>query len=134
MRPTFVELLDHTEGDQWEGAEFGPVLFGDDQPPPAALKSCRIQFRHGIRAELGHTLSSEVEDGAGTIIIDDAATWKITVPEQLLPLTAGGWPSKKWDWSLRVVDVNDAPLTIYAGPIEIFRNPTQPQPPAVPNE
>lgn len=129
MRGTFVKLLDHTKESQWEGIEFGPILF-DEEPPAAALKSCRMQFRRGLRAELGHTLSSEVEEGAGLITIDDAAAWKIIVPEQELPLAAG-----VWDWDLRTVDVNDVPLIPYYGTIEVFKNVTQPIiAPVVPNE
>jgi hypothetical protein len=120
--PAKIKLNDHYKGDYWEGMVVGPVLI-DDAQPANSLASVRIQFRDEYD-QLGHEFNTTPGAGIGTITIDDANTWEITVPPQLLnldanPLESGMSNSKTWYWDFETTDSTGAILTLYRGTIKV---------------
>ena len=127
MAPVKISLENHWKGDTWPGMVIGPVIINDEQPP-VALASCKMQFRDGDDV-LGHEFNSVPGQDIGTITIDDADTWEITVPEQLLNLDAGDIVSglintKYWHWDFETIDVNGKKLTLYYGKIKVKEDVT----------
>jgi hypothetical protein len=68
----------------------------------------------GRNSSLGHKLSSAPAAGEGSIIVSDATTWLLTIPEQFLPLAVG-----EWLWFFKTVDADGDPRTLLKGTIKI---------------
>ena len=123
--PAKITLEDHYKGDWWEGMVIGPVLV-NGVAPTATLISCKMQFRDEWD-ELGHEFNTTPGAGIGTITIDDAATWEITVPPQLLNLLTdesenGKNNSKTWYLDFQTTDSDGAILTLYRGTIKVLED------------
>lgn len=118
MKAVNVDLPTHTRGDTWEGVDIGPVLF-DDVQPSSALVSCRMYFRSYESKRFGYGFNSEVVEGQGTIIIDDANTWEMSIDDQDLDLEAG-----RWRWDFETTDAAGAIRTLYKGVLTIKQDET----------
>jgi len=117
MQSTYVKLDPHKRGDTWEGLTFGPLTINDERPI-SPIVSCRIDFRDS-EDRLGYRLSSEPDEGQGTMDIIDAENWEIDVPQQYLLLSVG-----KWDWEFEAVDLAGHTFTFYHGDIKITKDIT----------
>lgn len=117
MPPVKIKLLPHYKGDHWSGMAIGPILINDLQPG-SQLASCRMHFRDEY-GSLGHAFKTSPGAGEGTITIDDATTWEITVPVQALDLESG-----TWDWDFETTDANGTVLTLYVGTIKVIGDVT----------
>ncbi len=120
--PVKIKLADHYKGDFWEGMVVGPVLINEAQPDQN-LSAVRMQFRNE-NDQLGHEFNTTPGAGIGTITIDDAVTWEVTVPPQLLnldadPVSAGMKNTKTWYWDFETTDASGAILTLYRGTIKV---------------
>lgn len=116
--PVNIPLPDHKHGDTWDGMSIGPILF-DGQPPPNALASCRLYFRHNRYKTFGYGFRAPALNGFGVITIVDANTWQLVIPPQLLPLAVG-----LWLWELETTDASGKILTLYAGTLTITQDIT----------
>lgn len=112
MQPVEVQLPDHTAGDTWERIHIGPILFNNAQPPES-LQSCRWYFRDRKKV-IGYKFKSSPGAGEGTITINDAATWDVTIPPTLMPLEKGDW-----HWDFETTDAAGVVRTLYHGVLKL---------------
>jgi len=125
MQPTVISTISHTRGDTWEGMDIGPVFFSYTSDPstlvqpPDPLSSCRLYFRAANDNSIGFKFKTSPGTGEGTITIDNATTWEITVEEEDLSLSVGNW---KWD--LETTDSSGVIRTIYKGVLSITSDAT----------
>jgi hypothetical protein len=112
-------LLDRfRRGDSWVGITVGPVLV-DGVAPASAIASVKMQFRDK-NGTLGYEFNDDPATGEGTVTIDAAATWEISVLKQALPLTVtAGKKSQNWYWDIEITDEAGAVLTVAAGKIVV---------------
>lgn len=113
--PKRFDLPAFVEGETWEGITLiGPVTI-NGQPPAHPLSLAVLSFRRAYSdIQPKYVLSTAPAEGQGSITIVDAATWRITVPRQALPLRAGMRLPRRWFWHLDLVD-NQATKKTYVG-------------------
>lgn len=75
------------QGNTWLGIYPAMIITVNNAAPTSALASVRMQFRRTPGDPAAETLSSEDDE----ITINDASTWNITIPPQVLELCAGDW-------------------------------------------
>ena len=102
-----ITLSDYKVGDRWIGiSAIGPVTV-NDETPDNALTRVVMNFRLGA---LTYTL-----DSAGTspgIVIDDAATWEVSIAARDSFLTRAG----KWEFDIEFYQTGyTSPWTLYRG-------------------
>jgi hypothetical protein len=126
--PEKIKLSDHYKNDTWEGMIIGPVLINGAQPSQNIV-SARMEFRDKDD-QLGYALDTSPGAGEGTITIDDAATWEITVAPQLIPGVDAGVSSngssntKIWYWDFETTDAAGVVLTLYRGTMKVKEDVT----------
>ena len=117
MTPYVLNLDEYYKGDAWEGMSIGPITMDDGDgpvPPTYSCDSCRMHFRDGKTLELGYALSSDPEEGEGTITIVDDGTYEFNIPRQVLGLTAG-----TWEYDFETIDTQGMPTTWFRGKIKV---------------
>lgn len=114
-KPTNHDLTPTVRGDTWPGLTASITV--NAAAPAAALASARIQWR--LRSQDGD-LGHEVTSADDSLVIDDAATWQMHVPAQILPLRAG-----VWYWDLETTDENGVVRTYVGGTHEILEDVTK---------
>jgi len=119
MLPVIIKLPDFTEGDTWEALSIGPVLFNGIQSD-AALQSCSLYFRSAPDDVFVYGLKSDPTLGYGTIYINDAATWAVTIPMQDVPLLVAG----DYAWGFRTVDADGIVRMLYKGTLHVEPGPS----------
>ena len=118
--PVDIVLNPHVRGDQWAGiGSIGPVTV-DGAAPAEALARVKMHFRKvGDNSKaLGYGFDSTVTSGFGVIVIGNAATWAVSVPEQALPLAEGKW---NWDMEFYRTGVT-LPWTLFRGVLEVLED------------
>jgi hypothetical protein len=123
MYPATITLPDAIAGDRWHGiASIGPVLISGSQPT-FPLERVRMQFKRG--RVVGMTLdSAESPDRDAEILISNADTWLVHIPEiKPLQLSPGRW---EWDTEFYSSDSPEAPLTLYRGTLVVSKDTTLP--------
>ena len=116
--PGQLNLEPIVRGDTWDGIP--KIVFEiNGSPPPNDLAFVRMQFRQEPESNpAGASLDS---DGNG-IVINDAATWDITISPTKLGLTAG-----KWLWDVETTDSTGEVKTYLAGTIEVLPDISRPR-------
>ena len=135
MLPAFVELSPTFHGDTWRGVTFGPVMFNPDptldppwpgSPPIHPVVSARMFFRskpwQNDEEGVGYRLSTNPQEGEGTIQILSDDTWLFLVPEQLLPLPL--W-DKPWHWDFEGTDSEGNVYTYWRGTLRVKTDSTR---------
>jgi hypothetical protein len=111
-----INLPDHKRGDRWPGiASIGPVLINGAQPT-ASLSRVRMHFvrrEDGLRYQLD---SSAGEVPNAPIVISNATTWAVNIPETQSFLSKNG----EWDWDMEFYQIGKkSPLTLYKGKLTV---------------
>lgn len=119
--PAIIDIPDVKRGDLWEGiAQIGPVVNVDGDLIGGPLSRIRCHFRHSS-GEVFRLDSSPSADRDGQIIIEDAAEWIASIPEQKFLALAG-----EWAWDMEFFQSGQtAPLTLYQGTITVHPDVTR---------
>jgi hypothetical protein len=119
MKPGFYEMPSFVRGDTWNGVG-GFVITVDGVAPDTTLISVKIDFRvKKTSPTVSASLNSEVVEGSGTITIDDATNWEISIPSQTLDLDAGTYV-----WDMETVDSEGTVKTYLEGTIKVLQDVT----------
>lgn len=116
-----IALPDHKRGDRWPGiASIGPVLINGSQPD-AALTRVRMHFQNSSGAK--YKLDSDAGQSPNApIVIDNAPTWAVSIPEVERFLSVSG----KWSWDMEFYQAgNTNPLTLYKGDLTVANDTTK---------
>jgi len=123
MKPVTVDLDEHYDNDSFLGLSIGPVLINDAQPTNT-LSSCKMQFRDKW-GNLLATFSTTPAAGEGTITINNATTWAITVAAQVLSCGVAYGKSIYVYWDFETVDSAGTKITLYKGRFKCRGDVTQ---------
>jgi len=107
-RPAVVNLTPIVEGDTWDGISVSWSSNGTAFDSPLASVTMEFRTPAGVSTQ---TLST----AAGTIVIDDANAWEISIPELVLTLT-----DNIWHWSITTVDTAGIIKTRVVGTLPIL--------------
>lgn len=113
LSPETIFFEPCVEGDDWEGVPtIGPVLFNGTQPADA-LSKVRLIFFETLFTAPDLILTSE----SGIVVIEDAATWEISVPvvtAELFTLKAG-----TYKWVIETTDAAGVVRSLFKGILEV---------------
>jgi hypothetical protein len=115
-----ISLPNHKRGDRWPGiAAIGPVLINGSQPSNA-LTRVRMHFKSNSGT---FRLDSDASTTPGApIVIDDATTWAVHIPEVADFLTVSG----NWAWDMEFYESGKTtPLTLYKGTLNVATDTTK---------
>jgi len=116
-----IDLLDHKRGDRWPGiASIGPVLINGSQPA-ATLTRVRMHFSGPSGQKFKLDSATDPAPNA-PIVIDNATTWAVHIPEVENFLSVTG----KWSWDMEFYQSgNTSPLTLYKGDLTVGQDITK---------
>ena len=118
MTPANIPFDNLVAGNQWLGVQLiGPVLI-NGVSPSTALASVRMAFRKAPDdITPAYVLATTPQAGQGSITINNASTWSVTIPEQPLPLAPGNWV-----WAIQFVDTLGTISTLFEGSLTVLPN------------
>jgi hypothetical protein len=107
-----IDLPDYKLGDVWLGIQqIGPITDDNEDPIGGTLERMTAEFTHSSGARFLLDSDEENESRNGSIVIEDAAEWQATIPEQSFLPMAG-----YWSWKIKAYgSETPQPLTCYDG-------------------
>ena len=113
MTPQIYIMQPFVRGDVWSGIPTITILV-NGAVPPLPIASARMQFRRsGI-------VGDELLSLDGSIIIQSAANWELSIPSRSLSLSVG-----KWDYDLETTDSAGVIKTYIKGSIAVANDITR---------
>jgi len=107
-RPAIVNLIPIVVDNTWDGIS---VTFTSNG---TAFDSALSAVSMGFYTPAG-VLTQTLTTAGGTIVIDDANAWEISIPEIVLSLTAG-----IWNWAITTTDATGIIKTRLLGTLPIL--------------
>jgi hypothetical protein len=105
MTPKEYTIAPHVSGDSWNGIDLITISI-NSAPPDEELVSAKIQFRKSSMGSVFLTLDS----ADGSVVIEDAALWQMSVPSQIVSLSPDDYY-----WDLQTTDASGSIKTYVKG-------------------
>ena len=106
--PKIISLDPHTQGDTWPGFEVTNITFNTN-PPTYPLASCTLVFKNKKGTVL-FKYGTTPAVGEGTITINDADTWAVTVEPTIIDVIPD-----TYSWDMSFTDTDDTVVTVFSG-------------------